>query len=401
MQYFTEQAPTHREVMDKIKVKYGDRAKILQQRSVRIGGFLGMFGRDGVEIAGYLSQESAKLPKRSDLEEEKRKILKEARGDQTLTQLLQEVQAIKSRLDADRAGPQSDDPHPSIDKIRDLLTDNDFSPAFIAKVVARLRRDLTMEDLGDYRLVQSTVMTWIGEEIGLYREKPTAAPRILVLVGPTGVGKTTTIAKLAAIYGIGNTRRKPKTVRMLTIDNYRIGAKNQIETYGDIMSIPVSCVETVMDLKKKISLYQDVDLILIDTIGKSPKDYSKLAEMQELLAACGEQAEIYLALSATTKTSDIREVLAQFEPFKYRAVVLTKLDETMRIGNIISVLSEKQKPLIYFTTGQNVPQDIERASVQVLLRHLEGFKVSWDYIDKKFDRGAAEQDEPVHAGEWR
>jgi flagellar biosynthesis protein FlhF len=401
MQYFTEQAPTHREVMEKIQAKYGDRAKILTQKSVRMGGFMGMFAREGVEIAGYLSQEPLKT-KRIDIEDEKRKILKEAKGEQTLLQVLQEVQAIKLKIENDYQHPRSEESVPSIEQLEEIMSDNDFSPAFTAKIVNRLKQELAFEDLRDARLVQATALNWIGEEIGLFREKPVSAPRIVILVGPTGVGKTTTIAKLAAIYGIGSSRRKSKVVRMLTIDNYRIGAKNQIETYGEIMSIPVSCVETIPELRKKLALYQDVDLILVDTIGKSPKDYTKLAEMRELLDACGEQAEIYLAMSATTKTSDIREIVTQFEPFKYRAVVLTKLDETMRVGNVISVLAEKQKPLIYFTTGQNVPQDMERASVPVLLRHLEGFKANWDYIDKKFSKsGSAENEEGVKAAEWR
>ena len=400
MQYFTEQAPTHREVMQKIQSKYGDRAKILTQKSIRIGGFMGMFTREGIEIAGYVSQEPLK-PRLGDLEDEKKKILKEAKGEQTLAQLLQEVQAIKAKISDDYQRVRTEEPIPSIERLQEVLVDNDFSPLFIGKIITRLKKDLSFEDLADYRVVQAAAMTWIGEEIQLFREKPAARPRIVILVGPTGVGKTTTIAKLAAIYGIGSSRRKPKVVRMLTIDNYRIGARNQIETYGEIMSIPVSCVETTLELRKKLALYQDVDLILIDTIGKSPKDYTKLAEMQELLDACGEQAEIYLALSATTKTSDIREIVTQFEPFKYKAVVLTKLDETMRVGSVISVLSEKQKPLIYFTTGQNVPQDMERASVPVLLRHLEGFKVNWEYLDKKFATAASEGDEGVKAAEWR
>ncbi len=389
MQYFTEQAPTHREVMDRIRIKYGERAKILTQKSIRMGGFMGLFAKEGIEIAGYISQEPMNA-KRYDVEEEKKKILRDVKSDQTLAQVLQEVQAIKHKIESEASKPKFEEPNPSIAKLQDLLSDNDFSPSYVQKMVAKIKHDLTLEDLADYRLVQATAMNWIGESVSIYREKPRATPRILVLVGPTGVGKTTTIAKLAALYGIGNSRKKAKTVRMLTIDNYRIGARNQIETYGEIMNIPVSCVETIPELKQKLALYSDVDLVLVDTIGKSPKDHLKLAEMQELIEACGEQAEIYLALSATTKTSDIREIVTQFEPFKYRAVVLTKLDETMRIGNIISILSEKQKSLLFFTTGQNVPQDIERASVPVLLKHLEGFKVNWDYVEKKFSDGAEE-----------
>ena len=107
--------------------------------------------------------------------------------------------------------------------------------------------------------------------------------KIVIVVGPTGVGKTTTIAKLAAIYGLGDGRTPARRVRIVTIDNYRIAAKQQIETYAEIMRIPVSLVESAEELRKNIALYQDTDLILVDTIGRSPRDLGKLAEMKEIL----------------------------------------------------------------------------------------------------------------------
>ena len=213
--------------------------------------------------------------------------------------------------------------------------------------------------------------------------------RILIIVGPTGVGKTTTIAKLAAIHGIGDGRQPPRKVRIITIDNYRIAAKQQIETYAEIMRIPVSLVESASDLQNCLAFNQDAELILIDTIGRSPRDLAKLAEMKEILAACGSQACVYLALSATTKASDTEEILRQFEPFGYRAVVLTKLDETMRIGNIVPCLSRHRKPIAYLCDGQGVPQDIQEAGVVRLLMNMEGFRVDREALEKRFARGRA------------
>jgi len=173
-------------------------------------------------------------------------------------------------------------------------------------------------------------------------------------------------------------------VRILTIDNYRIGAKQQIEIYGEIMGIPVAFAESPQDFKKYLDLYHDVDLVFVDTIGKSPKDFAKLGEMRELLRESGTGSSVHLALSATTKTSDIYEILRQFEPFNYQSVVLTKLDETTRIGNVVSVLFEKQKSISFVTDGQGVPQDIARASVVKLLTNLEGFRISRDHVEARF-----------------
>ena len=127
-------------------------------------------------------------------------------------------------------------------------------------------------------------------------------------------------------------------------------------------------------------------MIFVDTIGKSPRDFRRLGEMNELLASCGPRARVHLAVSATTKTADVREIATQFEPFKYEAVVVTKLDETTRAGNIISALSEKDKPISFITDGQRVPQDIERATVLRLLTHLEGFGVTRERLDERFGK---------------
>jgi flagellar biosynthesis protein FlhF len=144
-------------------------------------------------------------------------------------------------------------------------------------------------------------------------------------------------------------------------------------------------VETFQDLKKQIALYQDVDLILIDTIGKSPKDYTRLAEMRELLDACGTSTHVYLTVSATTKTADLIEIFQQFEPFRYEALVLTKLDETMHIGSLLSALDERNKPIVYITDGQVVPQDIAEATVVDLLMHIDGFRVNQEQVGVVFE----------------
>jgi flagellar biosynthesis protein FlhF len=215
---------------------------------------------------------------------------------------------------------------------------------------------------------------------------------VVVLVGPTGVGKTTTVAKLAAVYGIGSARSPARRVRIVTIDNYRIAAKQQIETYAEIMRIPVTLVESTADLEKAMALAQDADLVLVDTIGRSPRDLDKLAEMKQILDAIAAPLKrTYLALSATTKASDVEEVLRQYEPFGYRAVVLTKLDETLRIGAVVSSLARRVKPVAWLCDGQGVPQDIAEATVPRLLMNMEGFRIDRGAVEARHSaRGKAE-----------
>jgi len=150
------------------------------------------------------------------------------------------------------------------------------------------------------------------------------------------------------------------------------------------MSMPVSVVETVKDMKDTLAMYRDTDLILVDTIGKSPRDAVRLAEMQELLDACGPGAEVYLAVSATTKTQDMLDIFRQFEPFRYRGVVVTKMDETGRVGNVLSALAVANKPAAWITDGQKVPMDIERAHPLRFLLNLEGFAPDRPKLEERY-----------------
>jgi flagellar biosynthesis protein FlhF len=190
------------------------------------------------------------------------------------------------------------------------------------------------------------------------------------------VGKTTTIAKLAASSIISSRSKRLPEMVLITIDTFRIGAEQQLKAYGEILQSPCFAVRDYNEMKKTIALHSETDLILIDTIGKSPRDSMMLGEMKQILDACGSQAEVHLALSAATKTSDILEILRQFEPFNYQSVIITKLDETIRVGNFIGALAEKKKSISFITNGQKVPDDIYEASVINFLINLEGFKVN-------------------------
>ncbi len=393
MQYFTVQARSNREAIEKMKHTYGEDARILTHRTIRTGGFLGLFRTEGVEVTGYLAEDGARRRK-AEVEEEKRKILDGVKKEQTLQTLLQEIQGLRESLEQRPAAAASpaDSLHPSLRQLEELLAANEFAPDYIAAVRERARREFSLDKLENYPLLQKASVEWIGERIAIDPPLSFAGrgTKIVIVVGPTGVGKTTTIAKLAAIYGLGDGRTTPRKVRIVTIDNYRIAAKQQIETYAEIMRIPVSLVESAEDLRKNLAVYQDSDLVLVDTIGRSPRDLGKLAEMKEILAACGSRATVYLALAATTKASDTEEILRQYAPFGFRSVILTKLDETMRIGNILSCLSRQGIPVSYLCDGQGVPQDLEEATVVRLLMNMEGFRIDREALDQKFAPAAAD-----------
>jgi flagellar biosynthesis protein FlhF len=426
MEQFIEQAYDWDECLDKIRAKYGDDYRILRRKTIRMGGFLGLFTREGIEVSGYVPGrhgksgspgyqepkplagglrplsaggegngpriesgrgEAAPRVEPLDFEEAKRRVLAAAGKDSTVQQVLVAVREIKEKIDQiDQAAQPAPEEHPNLQRLRELFDLNDFLPAYREKIFARIKKECSLETLEDFIALQDAALIMIGEDINIFREKtPVRPPRIMILVGPTGVGKTTTIAKLAAVYGLPNPGRYPMRVRMITIDSLRIGARNQIEAYGEIMRIPVTYADSHEELRKAIALFSEgVDLILIDTFGKSPRDAVKLGEMKQILDACGSRAELHLTLMASTKTSDLLDILRQFEPFDYQSVIITKMDETMRMGNVISVLAEKGKSISYITTGQTVPTDIQRADVARLLSRLDGFAVKWENVEEHF-----------------
>jgi flagellar biosynthesis protein FlhF len=343
------------------------------------------------ELASSRELRSQKEP--LDFDKEKIKVMAAAgQKDPVLQMVLSEVRSIKEKID-ERNQVSTHEEHATLSRIEEILSLNDFSPSYRKKILDRLKKEFPLDSLNNFDLIQDKVLEWIGESITIYHDgKFRRRPRIMILVGPTGVGKTTTIAKLAANFGIDQNGRRIKEIVLITTDTFRIGARQQVEAYGKILQAPCFAVEDDNELKKTIAENSDgIDFILIDTPGKSPRDLIRLGEIKELLDACGSQAEIHLVVSASTKASDIQESFQQYEPFNYRSVIITKLDETTRVGNVVGILAEKQKPVSYITNGQKVPADIRKASIITFLINLEGFKVNRIKLEERFPDTDSEQ----------
>lgn len=191
--------------------------------------------------------------------------------------------------------------------------------------------------------------------------------RVIVFIGPTGVGKTTTLAKLAANLVLN----EKKKVGLITSDTYRIAAVEQLKTYSEIIGIPLSAIYSSSEIANAINSYKDKDIILVDTAGRSHKDQYQLMELKSLLKS-SVNFEIYLVISATTKFSDCIEIIKSYGFLDDYKLLFTKLDETSTTGVLLNVAYITKKAISYITTGQSVPDDIEIADKEKIINSLIG-----------------------------
>ncbi len=180
--------------------------------------------------------------------------------------------------------------------------------------------------------------------------------KVVALVGPTGVGKTTTVAKLAANFKLVHGLRPG----LVTVDTYRIAAVEQLRTYAEIIDLPLAVANAPGEMRAAIDALGDVDLVLIDTAGRSPRDEVKIRELADFLTAARPD-EVHLVLSATSAERSLRSAVERFSAVRADRLILTKLDEADGLGGVLAVIGGADRPVSYLTTGQAVPDDIEPA----------------------------------------
>ena len=237
--------------------------------------------------------------------------------------------------------------------------------------IDRIRAGRDSHELADTLLVKARVAQLLEDEIKVHGPITIDADkcRVVALVGPTGVGKTTTIAKLAANYRLREKRR----VGLITVDTYRVAAVEQLRTYADIIDLPMEVVATPREMREAVARMSHLDLILMDTAGRSPRDEVKIQELKSMLGEA-EPDDVHLVLSSTAGAKSLLATTDRFADVGATAVLLTKLDEANSLGHLVSLVRECRLPVSYLTDGQNVPDDIQVADRRKLAYLLMGIE---------------------------
>lgn len=385
-------ARTLPEAVAQVKADLGPEAIILHTQPVKIGGLFGFFAQRMIEVTAAAEPPAlatrrppaapAPLPAEVAVAAQPVPVAVEpvpavapGRRDGELDQLRQEVERMSGlvgrmleRLDAPTAGEKGEKLTPAVRPVYQVLVDRGVEPELAAglvrKIQARLRREA-----GADGLVMDVAHEVVSRQFGV-PQTIQAGPgqrRVVALMGPTGVGKTTTLAKLAAFWSL----RRHLKVALMTADTYRIAAVEQLRTYCEIIQVPLEVVENPAGVGAALQRHAAAELVLVDTAGRSHRNHQQMDELAAYLAAL-QPDERYLVLSLTASNRDALAVAEAYAAVGFDRILFTKLDEAVAPGITLNVLSRCQRPLSYVTTGQNVPDDIEVARPEKLSRVLLG-----------------------------
>ena len=335
--------------------KYGKEIKLLSAKQVK---------HDDGKL---YSEVTVSVPEVSHVEERKNEeeiLLSEVH---LLKAQLAQMQQTMSKKLKQNLQVQTKEEYSATRKVRDIFVGKGIAPEWIDRVLDTLKENTILKD---EKLLTSYILEEIDESLNI-KEERLDIPKIIMLVGPTGVGKTTTIAKLAARYAY--MLDKSYSVAFLNVDNYKIGAFDQLGHYADIMQIEHISVEDLEGFSEGIEALQKYDIILVDTAGMSPYDTEKLIRTVEYVQTDkARKIEINLLLPATVKYEDMCDIYENFSFLNLHSLMISKFDETKYLGTLLSFMLLYPLPVSYFSTGQEVPDDLLVASKEYLLERFIG-----------------------------
>lgn len=390
------QGTTEAEATAKAKEELGQDAVIMNVKSVKQKGLWKLFKKSYYEVTAAIDEPSEKAAreKHTASENKSRKPvdasvnLKETVSEKETAEAdvkTTKTSAIEERLDnlaqlleqqiqetkEEEAEERPDQKSKLVKLVYEQLLDNEVTEGNAREIMSEIDNkssEIQVDDL--LSNIYQKIVLKLGQikTIELCEKKP----KVVFFVGPTGVGKTTTIAKLASKYKLDHKCK----LAIITADTYRVAAVEQIRTYANILNVPIEVIYNAEELQQAIQKYAEYDLLFVDTAGRSHQNQEQQEDVKRLLQVAKEyEQEIYLVISATTKYRDLVKITQVYSDISSYRLLFTKTDETGALGNILNIKMLTNEPLSYVTFGQNVPDDIEITDAQAIAKQLLGGSV--------------------------
>ncbi|MFS0782284.1 flagellar biosynthesis protein FlhF [Bacillus sp. 1P06AnD] len=368
------------EAMAQIKNELGEEAVILNSKVVFTGGILGFFKKKGIEVIAAVDPQERQQPMATQVKKKRlegmpaEKIAYDRNpnrvghtnkeDNQSAHDVLKEMGELKQLVKKVQLNQEKDTLSAPLKKVSDLLSGQEIAQDVIDTILVMLndKEGITEEEAIEF--AKSFLLASLPSEANrLFQRK------YVNVVGPTGVGKTTTLAKLAAESAL----KYRKKVAFITTDTYRIAAIDQLKTYAKILNVPIEVAYNVEDFRKAIERFSHYDLVFIDTAGRNFRNAEYVEELNKIISF-DEQMETYMVLALTSKQRDMEEIVGQFSSIPLSYFIFTKMDETSTIGAAYNMVVKYNLNIAYVTDGQNVPDDLKKASPDFLVDSM--FKVN-------------------------
>lgn len=355
----TFEARTMKEALARVRTELGPEAMILQSREIRKRRLLGLASSHAIEITAGTGLAIAQKPASDEAGGSASSI------EQVQTQL-QAVHALVEDLCRRKKSPTPDLP-PALVSVYTSLIDRDVHESIASGLVCQLRDELSRADLADGSRIASRLKELVRACLNVTGPIvcETGRCKIVALVGPTGAGKTATVAKLAANFKL----RQRLRVGLLSVDTYRIAAVEQLRTYAEIIDVPFKVAASPREMAAAVSELGNLDLILVDTVGRSPRDEIRINELKTYLNEAGD-CESHLVLPAPASCNNLLAAVGRFGTIGATRLVFTKLDEATTLGGVLTAAARSGQPISYLTTGQDVPEYIEIADADELASRI-------------------------------
>lgn len=367
-------APSMQEAMKKIRSEMGNEAVILNSKVIQSGGFLGLFVKKRIEVIAALDQELEVPVYQKGKEEQSffqeqlvqpntsngglnsKEQIQSPISEENNLHLVEQIKELKDMLQSIATNDKSELYPEPLKVILQKMTKREINPSLKGQIMAELlaywyqmNGNLTNNQLQEKeKELFAQKLKNISFSGISYRKK------YINVVGPTGVGKTTTLAKLAAECVL----QKNKKVAFITTDTFRIAAIDQLKTYARILDVPIEICYSLDDFKEAKKKLDGYDFIFIDTAGRNFLESQYVKDLQSIIDF-NEEMETFLVLAATAKTADMLAIYERFSILPIKRLIMTKLDETSTRGSLFEVMMKTNKGIAYTTHGQNVPDDIE------------------------------------------